>query len=144
MFHVPISRKRFGSVALSTSRAISRILTVVASLGVLAIIVASLVPGEDRPHTGYSGHTEHFVSYALVAGTFGLARTSTRARLSILGLLATLSGFMELAQLFVPGRHSALSDALVSSAGACVGLAAGSIVAMIAFCAYHSDERRGA
>ena len=29
----------------------------------LAIAVLSLVPGDDRPHTGYSGNIEHLVAY---------------------------------------------------------------------------------
>jgi hypothetical protein len=33
-------------------------------LCVALLIVLSLVPGPDRPHTGIAGQSEHFIAYA--------------------------------------------------------------------------------
>jgi hypothetical protein len=80
--------------------------------GVLAIIVLSLVPGIDRPHTALPG----VIAYYSTAFAFALGFRSKASRVGIALGLAQLAGSMEILQLWVPGRHSAILDAVVSSA----------------------------
>ena len=96
--------------------------------GIVAIIIPSLVPGYERPHTGLSGHIEHFIAYGLTASALALGFRSLSFRFEMAGGLALLAGLMEVLQKFVPGRHSALSDAIASSFGGLAGLALGGIL----------------
>ena len=89
--------------------------------GVLAIIVLSLVPGIDRPHTGLPGVAEHFIAYYSTAFAFALGFRSTASRVVIALGLTPLAGSMEVLQLWVPGRDSAIIDAIVSSLGGRLG-----------------------
>ena len=88
---------------------------------VAVILYLSLVPGTMRPQTGASSHFEHFMAYA---GT-GFIFAPARARLASLGAaiaLAWLSGAVEIAQLWIPGRTGEVAGFLWSSAGAWLGL----------------------
>lgn len=85
--------------------------------GFLAIIALSLVPGIDRPHTGLPGVAEHFIAYSSTGFAFALGFRSKASRVVIALGLTLLAGSMEVLQLWVPGRHSAISDAAVSSLG---------------------------
>ncbi len=94
-----------------------------ASVGI--ILYLSLVPGTLRPHSGVSGHLEHFMAYA---GTGAFYALSGRRRLSLLGAaigLSRLSGAVEIAQLWIPGRTGEIAGFLWSSAGAGLGLLVG-------------------
>jgi VanZ family protein len=93
---------------------------------VLIIAVLSLVPGTIRPHTGTSGHFEHFIAYAGTGFLFALA-TSQRARIGAALGLAAMSGALELLQLTIPGRSPELCGFFSSSLGAWLGLLAGAI-----------------
>lgn len=85
----------------------------------IAIAVLSLVPAEFRPDTGAPHDIEHGAIFAL----FGLALVlGFRLRLWTWVMLGPLfAAAIELAQLYVPGRHSRLSDFLVDAAGALIG-----------------------
>ena len=88
---------------------------------ILLIGVLSLVPGTLRPETGAPGQFEHFVAY-LGAATF-LALGSDKASQRWQGLwLVPFAAALEIAQHFVPGRHSRFSDFAVSSVGAILGI----------------------
>jgi VanZ family protein len=90
---------------------------------ILLIGVLSLVPGALRPETGAPGQFEHFVAY-LGAATF-LALGSDKASQRWQGLwLVPFAAALEIAQHFVPGRHSRFSDFAVSSVGAILGIIA--------------------
>ena len=99
----------------------------------LTVIVAlSVAPAADRPHTGAPGQLEHLVAYAGVAFllTFG---DPARRRMAWFATLVALSGALEIAQLFIPGRHAQVIDWLASSAGAGLGaLAAATAGTMLA------------
>ena len=96
--------------------------------GVLAIMVLSLVPGIDRPHTGLPGVAEHFIAYYSTAFAFALGFRSRASRVVIVLGLTLLAGSMEVLQLWVPGRHSAIIDAVVSSLGGLLGIALGGLL----------------
>jgi VanZ family protein len=86
--------------------------------GWLAIAVLSLVPGQDRPHTGFSGVSEHFLAYALVAGAFCLSAQNIRQMIWFAVFLTTASAVFEICQLYIPGRRGELIGVLSAAAGA--------------------------
>jgi VanZ family protein len=92
----------------------------------LAIVILSLVPPELRPRLGGLHALEHFVIFSATGLAFGLGY---RPRYSTAIGLVLFAGAIELAQLFVPGRHARLSDFIVDALAACIGLAASQVVA---------------
>jgi hypothetical protein len=103
-----------------------------AFFGVLAIIILSLLPGIDRPHTGLPGKAEHFIAYCATATAFALGFWSRASRIMIALGLTLLAGSMEIMQLWVPGRHSAIGDAVVSGMGGLLGIALGGLLLSLA------------
>lgn len=98
----------------------ARICTGLAIVLWLVIVVLSLVPGDERPHTGFSGNMEHFVAYA---GTAGITALGFR-RLPPLWIalpFCIASALFELAQFYIPGRSPGLDNWLASSLGALAG-----------------------
>ena len=96
--------------------------------GVLGIIILSLVPGVDRPHTGLPGEVEHFIAYGLTASALALGFRPLAFRVVLAIGLSLLAGSMEIFQYWVPGRHPAITDAIVSSLGGLLGLAIGGLL----------------
>jgi VanZ family protein len=93
------------------------------------IVVLSVVPGSDRPHTVLPGGAEHFVAYAGTGFFFALGYHSGRERrLAWIGL-TLLSCLSEVIQLMIPGRSPNVLDALASSSGAAFGLTVGIVAA---------------
>jgi VanZ family protein len=64
---------------------------------------------------------EHFLVHILLGVAFGIGYAK-RIWLQSLGLVA-LIGAIELAQIFVPGRHARLSDFLIDGGAASLGIA---------------------
>jgi VanZ family protein len=89
---------------------------------VATLAALSLVPGDERPHTGYSGRFEHFLAYFLTALPVWFACISWRSKArALLGLSAMAGGF-EILQIWIPGRSAAVLDWAVSTAGALTGM----------------------
>lgn len=86
-----------------------------------AIVILSLLPGEERPVTGVPGQVDHVLAYAGTAAllTFGYP---SRFRIWIALGLITLAGSLELAQLWVPGRHCRLIDLAAGALGTVTGI----------------------
>lgn len=103
---------------------IPRLARIAAWLGVIAIIVLSLVPGEWRPSTGMGKPLEHAVAYALAAASLTIANRSGWRQVMFLVVLA---GVLEIGQIWVPGRDAKPTDFLASAAGAVFGFAFGSL-----------------
>jgi VanZ family protein len=91
--------------------------------GILGIAVVSLVPGEFRPHSGMSAHFEHFTAYGLTAAVLAQAYAGRVGAVTLLACLTIYAGVLESAQLWIPGRHAAISDFAVSSLGILTGIA---------------------
>jgi O-antigen ligase len=122
---VPVlARKRKGVGFMTFPLAIVR---AAGFFGVLAIIVLSLVPGADRPHTGLPGMVEHFIAYCFTASALAFGFRTRAAWIAIALGLTLLATSMEVLQLWVPGRHSAISDAIISSFGGLLGVALGGV-----------------
>ncbi len=107
--------------------------------GVLGIIILSLVPGVDRPHTGLPGEVEHFIAYCLTASALALGFRPLVFRVVLAIGLSLLAGSMEIFQYWVPGRHPAITDAIVSSLGGLLGLAIGGLLFELAT---HASKKR--
>ena len=91
-----------------------------------AIVVLSLVPPDFRPVTGVPHALEHFAIFAVTGLAFGLAYGP---RYLIPIGLVIFAGAIEVAQLFVPGRHARLSDFIVDAFAACIGFLVSYLVA---------------
>ena len=85
-----------------------------------------MLPPGLRPETGAPHGLEHFAIYWATGLAFGLGYERRRGLLAI--LLVVFSGAVELVQLFVPGRHSRLSDFIVDALATYAGLLTASAV----------------
>jgi VanZ family protein len=106
-----------------------RILSIarIAAWSLVALIVAlSVVPPSLRPETGVPHDLEHFTIYFVTGFAFALGYDLRRALLA--PLLVIFTGAIEIAQLFVPGRHARLSDFIVDAFAVCVGLVSATLV----------------
>jgi len=93
------------------------------------IVILSLVPPNQRPKTGTPHIFEHFIIYAAAGFTFGLG--FSRRRHGMLAIfLVVFCGSIEIAQLFVPGRHARLSDFIIDAVSACIGLGTSSLLSL--------------
>lgn len=90
------------------------------------IIVLSVVPPRLRPETVVPHGLEHFIIYLVDGAAFGLGYYRKRGLLAI--QLVVFAGFVEVLQLFVPGRHARLGDFIVDALAACLGLLAASVI----------------
>ena len=92
---------------------------------VALILSLSLVPGTMRPHTGASGHLEHVMAYAITGAIFIPGARGPISMLMAAVGLCWLSGALEIAQLWIPGRTGEIAGFVWSSAGAWFGLLIG-------------------
>jgi VanZ family protein len=93
-----------------------------------AIVVLSLVPPALRPETSAPHSLEHFTIYVATGLAFGLGYKCRHDLLAI--LLVIFCGAIEIAQLFVPGRHARLSDFIIDAVAAYIGLATASLLSL--------------
>jgi VanZ family protein len=91
-----------------------------------ATVILSLVPPSLRPETGVPHSVEHFTIYAATGFAFGLGYKYRRDLLAM--LLVIFLGSIEIAQLFVPGRHARLGDFIIDAVAACIGLGIASLI----------------
>lgn len=95
-------------------------LRALAAMLFLVILVLSLVPGDERPHTGFSGNVEHFAAYAGTAGLAALAFLQPPAG-GIALVFSAAAAVFEICQVFIPGRTAGLDNWFASSLGALAG-----------------------
>jgi VanZ family protein len=105
-------------------------------IGILAIIVLSVVPANDRPVSGVGQGLEHFTAFTLVGGAFAIGYRFSLIRLLVLAVF--FSGGIELLQVPLPTRHARLSDFLVDSVGACFAILCVFVAAQI-WCRYDQE-----
>lgn len=96
-----------------------------------AIIVLSLVPPTLRPETSAPHSFEHLTIYGATGFAFGLGYKRRHDLLAI--LLVIFSGSIEIAQLFIPGRHARLSDFIIDAVAACIGLVISSLLTQFVY-----------
>jgi VanZ family protein len=83
---------------------------------VIGLAVASWTPGQEMVRTGFNTRLEHMAAY-LIAGIAFIIAYPRRPTWSIAAVLCAYAGILELGQMYIPGRHSALLDWLASSSG---------------------------
>jgi VanZ family protein len=105
-----------------------RFFQVAAWLLLLAIIVLSVVPPEDRPVTPAPSDIEHLAIFLLTGLSFALGY-SRQHLLQGFGLI-TFAAMIEIVQVAIPGRHSRLSDFLVDALSAVVGVGFGFVITL--------------
>src|SRR6516164_2399961 len=106
---------------ISAESQVSKLARIAAWVLTAAIIILSLVPPGLRPETSAPHSLEHFTIYAATGFAFGLGYKQRHDLLAILLVVST--GCIEIAQLFVPGRHARLIDFIIDAIAACMGLA---------------------
>jgi len=85
-----------------------------------AIVALSVVPQPLRPETSIPHVMEHASVYFLTGLAFGLGHPSR-----FVGWLLGLSAFtlaIEIAQIWIPGRHARASDFVVDASAVALGL----------------------
>jgi VanZ family protein len=92
------------------------------------IVILSLVPPSLRPVTGTPHIVEHFIIYAVTGFAFGLGFNRRHDLLAI--FLVIFSGSIEIAQLFVPGRHARLGDFIIDTVALSIGLVTSSLLGL--------------
>ena len=93
-------------------------------VALVAILILSLTPGDSLPGVGVSDKIQHLTAYAVLGALaiLGYRKTPwTRVALALIVLGASV----ELAQSFVPGRHSEWLDGLANAIGTMIGLGLG-------------------
>jgi VanZ like family len=91
----------------------------------VTIVALSVVPPGWRPLTGVPHGVEHAVIFGLAGAS--LALSFARSGL-VLGIVAVMfTALIEVAQLWIPGRHARLSDFVVDTHGAWLGLVLGAM-----------------
>jgi VanZ family protein len=90
---------------------------------VVAIIVFSLIPQVERVSTGLPGKYEHFLAYSVTGLILGLAIQGKKGLILAGGFLIGLASLLEVLQLWSPGRHPRVSDAIVGAASGILGAA---------------------
>jgi len=93
---------------------------VAAWLLALAIIVLSVSPASVRPVTGAGQGLEHLSIFIALGMAFGFGYPRRFLRLTLALIVFTLA--IEIAQIWVPGRHARLSDFLIDAAASCLGV----------------------
>ena len=91
-----------------------------ACVGIL--IVLSVLPAEERPHTGFPGQMEHAAAYFGTAVFLAFGYPTARGRIATIALLVGLAAALEMIQRLIPGRNSQLIDWYASSLGAGFGV----------------------
>jgi VanZ family protein len=84
------------------------------------IVVFSIVPPHFRPETGLPHGLEHFAIWWVMGIAFALAYNLKPFLLA--AALVIFSGAVEIAQLFVPGRHARVTDFIIDALACIVGL----------------------
>lgn len=101
-----------------------RILSIFKILGILSfllLVILSLVPGSERPHTGVSGNIEHLAAYSGTAWLL-LLGFGQRFRFVIISALVFASAVFEIIQNWLPGRGPGIDNWAFSSLGAVLGV----------------------
>ena len=102
------------------STQLQRICQIAALLLFVANTIFSLVPPSSRPLTTLPHSFEHFVAFFFLGLALGLGYAN-RYLFNLLLLMAYAS-IIELAQIFVPGRHARVSDFLTDAIAATFGV----------------------
>ena len=93
---------------------------VAAWLLALAIVALSVSPASVRPVTGAGQGLEHLLIFMAMGMAFGFGYPRRLLFLTLALMMYTIA--IEVAQIWVPGRHARLSDFLIDAAASCLGV----------------------
>jgi VanZ family protein len=110
---------------VSEPRVLCRVL---GGIGVVAIAVVSLIPGDVQVRTPLPRDLEHFAAYMLTGGVLAMGFASPPTAILIACFLAFEAAVMESLQEWIPGRYSSFDTALISAAGGILGAMAGGVL----------------
>jgi VanZ family protein len=102
-------------------QAMTIVLRLSAWLLAAAVAFATLGPPRYRPHADLGQDGEHALAFLLIGLAFGLAYPRHRLLATIIAVV--LTGALEVAQFWAPGRHARLEDFVVDALAACAGFA---------------------
>ena len=89
----------------------------------LVVGIAALSPGEIAPTLSPSDKLDHLFAFAVLAATGVLAlRRQASSLLVVAALLLAYGGFIELAQMHIPGRYGDWGDVLADALGVALGI----------------------
>jgi VanZ family protein len=95
----------------------------------IGIVIASLLPGDNRPQSGVApGQVEHLVAYLVAAGLLALGSIHRRARLLVCASLIALAAILEFLQIWIPGRNAEFIGFAGSAMGAVTGYAGAALL----------------
>src|SRR5215467_5831014 len=111
---------RVSQLELLDSVSVQRTARIVGWLLLVVIVFFSLSPASYRPVTRLGHNPEHFFAHVFLGLAFGIGYAR---RWWLLALsLVVVTGVIEFAQLFVPGRHARLKDLVIDAGAACLGI----------------------
>jgi VanZ family protein len=99
---------------------LEKILKVASWLMILGLVMATVVPADERPITGLLHGLEHFLAFAIAGLTFGLAYARSLQINLLSAVIFTLA--LELSQIPLPSRHARFEDFVVDAVAACLGI----------------------
>jgi VanZ family protein len=105
---------------------VKRLFQTAAWLLLLAIIVLSVVPPEDRPVTPAPRDIEHLGIFLLTGLAFGLGYERRHFVQAL--CLIIFSAAIELVQLLIPGRHAKLGDFVVDALSTVIGVGLAALI----------------
>jgi VanZ family protein len=96
---------------------------------IVAIVLLSVVSPQLRPETSLPHNFEHAAIFVItgIAVSLGYPHHAVRHMM----LLTIFSGLVEVAQLYVPGRHARWIDFVVDAGAACAGVIISLLVAKL-------------
>jgi len=94
-----------------------------------AIVVLSLVPGSERPHTGFSDFWENFAAYFICAALLAAKAPRWGRVMRIAAALCACSVILETLQNFIPGRVPDPADVVSNGLGALAGAVVATAIA---------------
>ena len=104
---------------MSIGHKMQKLFQVAAWLLALAIIVLSLGPPSIRPMTAAGHGLEHLLMFLATGVAFALGYPRRYWILAI--ALLAFAAAIEIAQIWVPGRHARLSDFVIDATVSCLG-----------------------
>jgi VanZ family protein len=97
-----------------------KILRAASWLIILGLVIATVVPANERPVTGLQHDFEHFLAFGIAGLIFGLAYT-WRSHVNLLSAVI-FALVLELSQIPLATRHARFEDFVVDAVAACLGI----------------------
>jgi VanZ family protein len=129
----------FGTQSPENEARLVRLSRAVGLACVVILIVLSVLPGNERPHTGFPGQIEHVFAYFGTALFLTWGSPTAKGRIATIALLVGLAAALEAIQRLIPRRHSQLIDWFASSFG--TGLAVLAVILMERLLALSTEYR---